>query len=211
MPKYSRNSKTTIAILPIIALLIAMPVTNVVASNSSSKNFAELVWGDGTLWSMVAPPSPIPHPGATQGQEDFYEEAPQGVGTSFPVSPQSNDCSHLGINPFLPHSDCSHDHTLGSVPGDTGFRALWHVFLVVCLNNAVSASTDHGTCTSKTVTGTFFGDGPALLHLASSVTIDGTPTPLTSEVAITSAFNAGLVTIIDTHVTFICPVQAFRG
>lgn len=215
MSKYSRNSKTIITILPIIALLIAIPVTNVVASNQSSKNFAELVWGDGTLWSMVAPiHAPFPHPGASQGQEDFYEEAPQVPGLGFPESYQSNDCSHLGIIPGTNSTTCHHDHTLGSVPGDTGFRALWHVFLVVCGDNVVSVVYDSlNSCTSETVTGTPFPPGPTTLtlYLAKIVTIGGTPTPLTSEAAINSAVNAGLVTEIDTGVTFICPVQAYRG
>ncbi len=201
-----------------IALLVALPVTNVVASNSSSKNFAELVWGDGTLWSMVAPPSPIPHQGASQGQEDFYEEAPQGVGTTFPASPQSDACEHLGIDPSLAHSPCFHDHTLGSVPGDTGFRALWHVFLVVCTGGtfpnigASSVTVGSSSCTSGPVTGHFFGGGPAVtLNLAKTVVLNGTPTPLTSGGAVEAAVAAGVVVAVDTGETFICPVQAFSG
>ncbi len=219
MPKYSKNSKTILTVLPVIALLLALPVTNVFASNSSSKNFAELVWGDGTLWSLLAPPSPLPHPGASQGQEDFFEEAPQcatstGPGCpafGSPASPQSDACDHLGIIPGTSAS-CSHDHTLGSTPGTPGFRALWHVFLVVCLSNAPSATSGSSSCTAGPVTGVpFGGSSPITLNLAGSVVIDGTATPLTSAAAVQSAEAAGVVSTIDTFVTFICPVQPFSG
>lgn len=211
MPKFTRNLKTTISILSIIALLSALPVSNVMASNSSSKNFAELVWGDGNLWSMVAPPSPLPHPGDSHGQEDFYETAPQMPSAGFPVSPQSDHCDHIGIDPAQAHSPCLHDHTLGSVPGDVGYRALWHVYLVLCLHDQPSVIVGDSSCTAETVTGTLLGGGSATLNLASGVNVHGTPTPLTSDAAISSAVSAGVVTIFDTGVTFICPVQAFSG
>ena len=50
-----------------------------------------------------------------------------------------------------------------------------------------------------------------LVHLASVVTVGGAQTPLTSVSAIEAAESAGVVTIIDTGVTFICPVQAYKG
>ena len=43
MLKDSRNPKTILAIAVVIALLFATPLGMVVADNSSSKNFAELV------------------------------------------------------------------------------------------------------------------------------------------------------------------------
>lgn len=208
-----QNKKTSLlVILPIIALLFALPIASVNASKQNSKNFAELVWGDGNLYSMVAPPSPLPHPGAPQGQEDFYEEAPQVPSMGFPASYQQTDCTHLGLTPGTTNIPCFHDHTLGSVPGDPGFRALWHVFLVVCLGNQPSATAGSSSCTAETVTGVpLGGSSPITLNLAGSIVIDGTPTPLTSDSAINAAVGAGVVTIVDTGVTFICPVQLYSG
>jgi len=202
--------RSVFAIL-VLALLVAIPVSAALASNSSSKNFAELVWGDGKSYSMVAPPSPEPHPGAVQGQENFYEEAPQVPSAGFPISPQQDDCSHLGIVPGTNSVPCLHDHTLDTVPGDVGYRALWHVFLVVCLFNQPSATVGSSSCSSETVSGTLFTGGSVTLHLASVVVVNGTPTPLTSGPAIDAAVAAGVVTLIDTGVTFICPVQPFSG
>jgi hypothetical protein len=210
--RFSKDKILRLAlVLSVMAVLLAMPLGSVMASNSSSKNFAELVWGDGTLWSMVAPPSPIPHPGASQGQEDFYEEAPQVPTAGFPVSPQSEQCDHIGIVPGTSNIPCYHDHTLGTVPGDAGFRALWHVYLVLCLNNQPSVTVGDSSCTAESITGTLLSGGVATLNLASSVYVHGTLTPLTSEAAINSAVSAGVVTIFDTGVTFICPVQPYSG
>ena len=213
--KNVRSSKKTIprlvAILAILAVL-ALPIRGAVASNSSSNNFAELVWGNGTLWSMVAPPSPLPHPGASQAQETFYEEAPQVPTAGFSTSPQSDACEHLGIVPGSNTTPCFHDHTIAVTPGTHGgFGALWHVFLVVCLGNAPTATVGTSSCTSKTVTGTSFAGGATTLHLASAVKISGALTPLTSDTEVNAANSAGIVTIIDTGVTFICPVQPFRA
>ena len=213
--KNIRTSKTIIprllAILAILAIL-GLPMRGVVASNSSSHNFAELVWGNGTLWSMVAPPSPLPHQGATQAQETFYEEAPQAADKGFPTSPQSDACEHLGIVPGTNPTPCFHDHTIAVTPGTHGgFGALWHVFLVVCLGNAPTARVGSSSCTSETVSGTSFGGGTSTLHLASTVMVSGTLTPLTSDAAVDAAKSAGVVTEIDTGVTFICPVQQFSG
>ncbi len=210
-----RSSKKIIprllAILAILAILF-LPMRGVVASNSSSHNFAELVWGNGTLWSMVAPPSPLPHPGANQAQETFYEEAPQAAAVGFPTSPQSDACEHLGIIPGSNTTPCLHDHTITVTPGTHGgFGVLWHVFLVVCLGNAPMATVGTSSCTSKTVSGTSFTGGTSTLHLASTVMVSGTLTPLTSDAAVDMAKAAGIVTIIDTGVTFICPVQSFSS
>ncbi len=203
--------KAILAILPIIALLLAMPVLSVYASNGSSKNFAELVWGDGKTYSMVAPPSPEPHPGAAQAQEDFFEEAPQVPSSGSPISPQSTDCTHLGFVPGTTSATCYHDHTLNTVPGDVGYRGLWHVYLVLCLGNQPSATVGSSSCTAETISGTLLSGGSATLNLASTVVINGTPTPLTSGAAVQAAVSAGVVTIFDTGVTFICPVQPYSG
>ncbi len=211
LSEFSNKGKAKLAILPIIALLLAIPAVSVYASNSQSKNFAELVWGDGHLYSMVAPPSPEPHPGAAQAQEDFYEEAPQVPTSGWPASPQSQDCTHLGIAPGTNSTACYHDHTLNTVPGDVGYRGLWHVYLVLCLYNQPSASVGSSSCTAETVSGTLLSGGSATLNLASTVVINGTSTPLTSGAAIQAAVDAGVVTIFDTGVTFICPVQPYSG
>lgn len=211
MSERSTKLGSITAIIFVTALLLAIPVASVVATNSSSKNFAELVWGNNAVYSMVAPPSPIPHPGNIQGQEDFYEEAPQVASMGFPFSPQSSACEHLGIVPGTNTTGCWHDHTLGTVPGQTGFRALWHVKLVVCAGNAASSSNSAGSCTSETVTGTLFSGQTVTLHLAKVVTFGSTPTPLTSGPVIESAEALGIVTVIDTGTTFICPVQPFSG
>jgi hypothetical protein len=213
--KNARSSKKAISrLLAILALLavLALPMRGVVASNSSSPNFAELVWGNDASWSMVAPPSPLPHPGANQAQETFYEEAPQVSDRGFPISPQSDACDHLGIIPGTNTTPCFHDHTIAVTPGTQGgFGALWHVFIVVCLANAPSATVGTSSCTSETVSGTSFGGAATTLHLASKVMVSGILTPLTSDAAVDAANSAGVVTIIDTGVTFICPVQPFSG
>ncbi len=213
--KNGRSSKKIISrlvtILAILAVLV-LPIRGVVATNSSSPNFAELVWGNGLLWSMVAPPSPLPHPGANQAQETFYEEAPQVPSAGLPTSPQSNACEHLGIIPGSNTTPCFHDHTITVTPGTQGgFGALWHVILVVCLGNAPSATVGASSCTSETVSGASFGGGSSTLHLASAVMVSGALTPLTSAAAVDAAESAGVVTEIDTGVTFICPVQPFNG
>ncbi len=198
-------------ILSVAAVLFAVPMQGVFASNTSSNNFAELVWGNGVPYSMVAPPSPIPHPGAAQGQEDFYEEAPQVPSAGFPFSPQSSDCTHIGIVPGTNSAPCYHDHTLDTVPGQVGYTGLWHVYLVVCLYDQPSVTVGNSSCTSESVSGDLLSGGFATLNLASTVVIDGSPTPLTSGPAVDAAVAAGVVTIIDTGVTFICPVQLFSG
>ncbi len=207
----SRRTKTFVSILSVLALLLALPVASVYASNQSSKNFAELVWGDGNLYSMVAPPSPTPHPGAAQGQEDFYEAAPQVPTSGFPSSPQSSDCTHIGLVPGTNSVPCLHDHILNTVPGDAGYRGLWHVYLVLCLYNQPSVTVGSSSCTAESVSGTLLSGGSATLNLASVVVINGTPTPLTSGAAVHAAADAGVVTIFDTGVTFICPVQPYSG
>ncbi len=211
MQKHTPNPKTILAIAVIVSVIAFIPISNVAAFNYSSKNFAELVWGNGTLWSMVAPPSPIPHPGAVQGQEDFYEMAPQMPGLGFPYSYQSSDCSHLGIDSSLTHTPCLHDHTLGSVPGEVGYSGLWHVYLVLCLYNQPSVTVGSSSCSAGPVTGTLIGGPTVTLNLAGSVYVNGVLTPLTSDAAIQSAVSAGVVTIFDTGVTFICPVQAYSS
>lgn len=223
MSEGSRKLKTTLVILAVSSLLLAMPAANVYASKQNSHNFAELVWGNGVLWSMIAPPSPIPHPGAPQGQEDFYEEAPQVPSSGFPASPQQDACDHLGLDPALTHTPCLHDHTLGSVPGQPGFRALWHVYLVLCgpigvtpgvLGKTSYTASAGNSCNAESVTGHLLGvpgEPVVTLNIASSVWIGGTLTPLTSASAVESAASAGTVTIFDTGTTFICPVQLYSG
>ncbi len=186
-----------------------MPLGGAVASISSSKNFAELVWGNRTSWSMLAPPSPLPHLGATQAQQEFYEEAPQVPSVGSPISPQSDHCYHIGIIPGTNTDPCLHDRTIPVPPGDNrDFSALWHVFLAVCLGNAASATVGSSPCTAGPVTGQLFGTtGLTTLNLASSIVIGGTPTPLISAAAVEAAESAGIVAIIDIHVTLICPVQ----
>ncbi len=213
--KNVRSLKKIISrLLPILAILavLVLPMRGAVASNSSSKNFAELVWGNSTLWSMVAPPSPLPHAGASQAQETFYEEAPQIPDKGFPISSQSDACDHLGIVPGTNTTPCFHDHTIAVTPGTHGgFGALWHVFLVVCRETAPSVVVGSSSCTSETVSGKSFGGSAFTLHLASAVIVSGALTPLTSDAAVDAATSAGVVTLIDTGVTFICPVQSFSG
>ena len=205
------------AIILIVAVLTLGSMLSIaalpsVASNTSSKNFGELVWGDDTLWSMVVPRAPIPHPANSQSWEDLYEEAPQVPTAGFPTSPQSNACDHLGIVLGTNSTQCYHDHTIDVPPQNHGeYSAVWHVYLVVCLNNQPSYSSGSNSCTSETVSGVGFSGVPTTLNLASVVTIGGTQTPLTSVSAFEAAESAGVVSIIDTGVTFVCPVQAYKG
>lgn len=210
------KSKVTAIILIVAVLTLGSLLTVValpsVASNTSSKNFGELVWGDGTLWSMVVPRSPIPLPANSHSWEDLYEEAPQMPTAGFPTSPQSNACDHLGIIPGTNSTQCYHDHTIDVPPQNHGeYSAVWHVYLVVCLNNQPSYNAGSNSCTSQTVSGIGLSGAPTTLNLASVVTISGTQTPLTSVSSIEAAETAGIVTIIDTGVTFVCPVQAYKG
>ncbi len=194
-----------------LSSLLAVEALPSFASNTSSKTFAELVWGDNTVWSMVAPPSPTPHKGAPQAQEDFYEEAPQVPSAGLPISPQSDACEHLGFITGTNTTQCYHDHTLDTVPGDPGYRALWHVYLVVCFGNQPSFSSGSSSCTSQARTGQVAPGVTVTWYLASTVVVAGTTTPLTSGSAIDAAVSAGVVTLLDTGVTFICPVQAYTG
>ena len=85
------------------------------------------------------------------------------------------------------------------------------MFLVLCPNNEPSVTVGSSSCTAEAVSDTLFYGASAALNLASTVVISGTPTPLTSGPAVEAAVNAGVVTLVDTGVTFICPVQPYSG
>lgn len=175
--------KKTIASLSILAiLLLTLPATNVLASGSSSKWAAELVWGNNMEWQMLAPPG---H-GSAKPAEPLYIVAPQ---TSTPQSPTNND--HLpGV---------AHDHVVSVPPHNSGeYNANWRVFVALCTPTAISA----GTCTPdwETFPGPGGpGTGPTL-PLAQAVNGGS----LTSDAAIDAAVNGGQIALVDAGITFIC-------
>jgi len=166
----------------------------------------ELGWGNGVLWTINVPPAKFFNPANDLAHEEFFEAAPQVPGMGFPASPQSSACDHLTIATVTPSSgSCSHDHIIPVPPGNVGdFRAVWHVFLVLCSTG--SSATGRNACVPQTVTGTTFFGTVATFKLAGAVTIGGTLVPLTSVSAIEAAETAGLVTTFDTTIVFICPI-----
>ncbi len=188
------------------ALILPGMTPTVQARTTSSPNFAELVWGNNQLWNMIAPPARFPIPANMMAHEDFYEEAPQHPGMGFPSSPQSSDCEHLGLASTT--TTCHHDHTVPIPNGNHGgFTVVWHVFLVLCVGNAASVTLGSNSCVAETVSGTLLGGGSVTLNLAQTVIVGGSTVPLTSDSAVEAASAAGIVTIFDSGVTFICPIQ----
>ena len=169
-----------LAILGTILLLVPATVS---AEMSSSPWAAEMMWGNGTLWQMMAPPGGVAN--ASQGaQEPLYIIAPQDL--SNPQAPANND--HLpGV---------AHDHVISVPPGNHGrYSAVWHVYVVGCTSPAVLA----GICTSYSET---FPNGHVvpLARLINGGNIE-------SESVIDSALANGYIFLIDTGVVFLCPVQ----
>ncbi len=164
--------------------------------------------------NMIVPPATFPSPANDMAHNDFYEMSPQHPGMGFPFSPQSSVCEHLGLASGTTNvggtsvAGCLHDHTVTITNGNLGNSVVWHVFLVVCLGNAASVTIGSNSCVAQTVTGTDFGGNSVTLNLAQVVTVGGSTLPLTSDSAVdTAATVAGIVTLIDTHVVFICPIQ----
>ncbi len=191
-------------ILVVVCALAMAIVPMVLAVPARATLGGELGWGNGQLVFIGVPPAKFPSPANVMAHENFYEAAPQVPSLGSPKSPQSDACDHLGF--VVPTTGCLHDHIIPVQAGNAGtFGVVWHVFLVVCAGNAGSA------CTAETLSGTLFTGGSATFALAQIVTVGGSPLPLTSVSAIEAAETAGVVTEIDTGVTFICPIQPFGG
>ncbi len=164
------------------AILLFVPAT-VSADMSNSPWAAEQMWGNGTLWQMMAPPANVGN-AASQSQEPLYIIAPQDLGN--PQAPASND--HLpGV---------AHDHVISVPPNNHGtYSAVRHVYVVGCKPTAITS----GNCTPYPET---FPNGH-VVPLARF--IDGSN--IKSDSVINSALANGYIFLIDTGVVFLCPVQ----
>lgn len=196
-----------------ILALLAIPLAPALGDATSSHNFAENVWANNQIYGMIAPPSRFPMPTNPNGQEDFYELAPQVPSLAFPSSPQSNDCTHLGIIPGTNNIPCWHDHVVPAPAHNQGsFSAVWHVYLILCTPDGIS----NHYCTPEVVSGTLLTGGSVTLPLVMNATNPNTGTPLgplTSTTAINNALNLinpatnqPIMVEVDTGVSFVCTV-----
>jgi len=111
-----------------IATLLALTPAAIVATSPWN---AELVWGNDTVWQMVAPPGQGTH--SNTPLEPLYIVAPQ---TATPQSPANND--HLpGV---------AHDHTLAPAPHNKGdYNPNWEVYVVVCVTGCTGVVQPAGS------------------------------------------------------------------
>jgi hypothetical protein len=186
--KYSIRS---IAI-PTVALFLIVLMLGGIHANanmSSSPWAAEVMWGNGTLWQMMAPPGQ----GSNNPAEPLYIVAPQ---TSTPQAPADNN--HLpGV---------AHDHVISVPPGNRGtYNANWHVYVVLCTSAAITAGTcmpDWETFPGPNGPGT----GPTL-PLAQSIYGQS----ITSDSVILSGLSSGAVVLHDAGINFVCVVQQIKS
>lgn len=123
---------------------------------------------------------------APVAQEDFYEVVyPNGWQSLGLAPPQCNPCDHDGNG--IDAQDF-HDHILGSEPGLVGFRAPWHVFVVV---PAYNGDATHDNAVSQAYA--------AHLPTKSEAAVDDL---LASKLA----GGAPLAVKIDTQFYFLCAV-----
>lgn len=173
--------KTAVLSLIGIALLLSIaPATTFATSPWTS----ELVWGNGTVYQMLAPPG---HGSQNTGNlEPLYIVAPQ---TSTPQSPANND--HLpGV---------AHDHVLDpQSAGHSNYNPNWEVYLVGC-------APESGACTFVMVDLTAVG-GPSSFPLALSFNGHA----LTSDSAIEAGVAAHALFEVDSGIHFICIVVAVK-
>ncbi len=180
--------KQAVTLVGITTALLAGIIPTTLNAFATSPFNAEIVWGNNQLWQMVTPPG---HGSAKPAQE-LYIVAPQ---TSTPQSPANND--HIpGV---------AHDHVLAPPPANKGeYNPNWEVYLVLCTQSAIS----HGTCTP--VMSTFPGPGGPGTGPTLPLAYQVNGQPLTSDSAILSAENAGLVTAHDTGIEFLCIVHPLK-
>jgi hypothetical protein len=178
-----------VSALALLAILLMLGTVHANANMSSSPWAAEVMWGNGTLWQMMAPPGY----GSNNPAEPLYIVAPQ---TSTPQAPADNN--HLpGV---------AHDHVISVPPGNRGaYNANWHVYVVLCTPAAIIA----GTCVPdwETFPGPGGpGTGPTL-PLAQSVNGQS----ITSDSVILSGIGSGEVVLHDTGINFVCVVQQIKS
>jgi hypothetical protein len=189
--KIEKHSARSIFVstLALLAILLMLGAIHANANMSSSPWAAEKMWGDGTLWQMMAPLGQ----GSNIPAEPLYIVAPQ---TSTPQAPADND--HLpGV---------AHDHVISVPPGNRGaYNANWNVYVVLCTPDAIMA----GTCVPdwETFPGPSGpGTGPTL-PLAQSINGQS----ITSDSVILSGIGSGEVVLHDTGINFVCVVQQIKS
>lgn len=187
----TKSTLTELSSLLILASLLILVPATAHADMTSSPWAAEQMWGNNTLWQMMAPPANVANVSSVP-PEELYIVAPQ---TSDPQSPPTND--HIpGV---------AHDHVITVPPHNHWtFNAIWHVYVVLCTPAAIAASVCTPTFEAFPGPGGP-GTGPTL-PLAEMVNGQ----PLESNAAIQSALQTGAVHLIDTGTVFVCPVQQVR-
>jgi hypothetical protein len=108
---------------------------------------------------------------------DLYQVVYPTISSLWPSPPQCNPCDHQGNG--IDFTDF-HDHVLDSIPSNPGhgeFDPLWHVFLIIPAD--------------------FSPAGQAAYAAA---------LPITSEVDVDAAVDAGVAQEIDTNFYFLCSV-----
>lgn len=178
-----------ISTLALLAILLMLGAVHASANMSSSPWAAEGMWGNGTLWQMMAPPGS----GSAIPAEPLYIVAPQ---TSTPQAPADNN--HLpGV---------AHDHVISVPLGNRGaYNANWHVYVVLCTPAAIIAGAcvpDFETFPGPNGPGT----GPSL-PLAQ--TINGEM--ITADSVILSGLSSDVVVLHDTGINFVCVVQQVKS
>ena len=178
-------------VIPLVAALVLFAAAPAFADMTSSPWSAELMWGNNTLWQMMAPPANASN-AASIAPEELYIVAPQ---TAVPQSPPNND--HLpGV---------AHDHVITVPPHNQwSFNAIWHVYVVLCTPSAIAS----GACTPTFET--FPGSGGPGTGPTLPLAMQVNGQPLESAAAINSALAIGAIHLIDTGVVFVCPVQQVR-
>jgi hypothetical protein len=189
--EFGKHSTRSIAVstLALLAILLMLGAIHANADMSSSPWAAEVMWGDGTSWQMMA----VPGAGSNIPAEPLYIVAPQ---TSTPQAPADNN--HLpGV---------AHDHVISVPPDNHGtYNANWHVYVVLCTHSAILA----GTCVPdwETFPGPAGpGTGPTL-PLAQLIGGQS----IASDSVILSGLGSSEVVLHDTGINFVCLVQKIKS
>lgn len=147
---------------------------------------SELVWADGVQWEMTVPPAVGGGITSVSSAENFFVIAPQTA---------NHQSVEVGGDPPF-----HHDHVIPAQAHNAGsFNAHWHVFVVLCSATGMSS----GNCVATMTSGTPFGTIPL------AKTVNGHM--LTSVGPIEDPANSGFITLVDTHIVFVCPIHPVDG
>lgn len=177
------NKKLLVSTIGLL-LILCLPSLTVAASSSNSKWAADLMWGNNTLWQMLAPPG---QGTAASGRsnnpaENLYFVAPQ---TATPQTPANNN--------KLP--GIAFDHVISIPPHNQGaYNGNWHVYIVACASSA---------CTGPIVT---LPNGHTITFAQS---VNGVH--IESDAVINAGLSSGALHLLDTGVVFVCPVSPYHA